>query len=322
MERVIGALLEAPVSPSARESAAPLIEKWIEVWGEKDAQDKTVAVECGFHIWVDSDTLVIGVQDRIAEDSAGFKGCEWKTAKEPKKYANGNDTPWWNEGVWLREISEGPQIAIYALAMKRGIYFPKQGNPFKLSVGGKNPRVLVRAVVKSSPPRFWPSDSGQSVFEFTPSHLAAVEGALLAKAVTIRALRKQTNKPWQLPGKHCFEFGRECQFFEKYCGAHQAPVLPGKNLFFNPSDPAYQLALPYVGKDELANPELVILSASSYQLASSCLEKFRIISGAVGGKDESLALDVGSAFHAGVGEFYKILMEEQGDKRASVSINQ
>ena len=301
------ALLKAPVSPAAREAAAPLIEGWVERFQTEDETHKTVAVELGFHYWLDENTLVIGVQDRIAQDSSGYLGCEWKTAKEPKRNKDGSDSAWWNEDVWLKEISSGPQIAIYALAMQKGIYFGKDVTPFRLGV--QTPRIMVRAAVKASDPRFWPEDSRKSVWKFGKDELLNVEAALLAKAETIRALKAQPNVPWQLPGKQCHEFNRECQFLETFCKRFNPPDTEPHALFFNPHDPAYEAALPFVDKSNLENEDLVILSASSYQLASSCLEKFRIISGARGEKDESVALATGTAFHAGIAEYYRYMKE-------------
>ena len=51
----------------------------------------------------------------------------------------------------------------------------------------------------------------------------------------------------------------------------------------------------------------VILSASAYKDGSSCMEKFRILTDGLGPKDESLALDTGTAFHAGAAGYYRQL---------------
>jgi hypothetical protein len=53
-----------------------------------------------------------------------------------------------DETSWLKEISTGPQIGLYALAPHRGTYIEKDtGRQFTFSV--QNPRIRVRAAVKS-----------------------------------------------------------------------------------------------------------------------------------------------------------------------------
>ena len=269
----------------------------------RDARDKTFAVELGFHVWLDEQTLVIGVQDRIAEDKDGYYGCEWKTAKEPKKNRNGEDSAWWNERVWENELTNGPQLAIYALAQNRGTFFRRDGTAFHLGVS--SPRIYVRAVVKSVPCVFW----GDKMVSFSEAQLENTVQGLLTKAETIRRLRRYSHVPWQLPGKQCFAFNRECGLFEKWCGKGLHPTTV-TSVRFDPGDPAATLALPHLPASVWTREDLVILSASSYTTASDCLEKYRIISGALtgGGKDSSLELDTGTVLHAGVAEAYRQLM--------------
>lgn len=299
---IINEVLQFECSPTAREAAAPLIESWIERYSAEDAEVQTVAVECGFTLWLDENTLVIGVQDRLAADLAGPIGCEWKTAKEPKRNRDGSDSAWWNEEKWLSEIVNGPQLAIYALAMNKAIYYPK-GVDRPIRLNAENPRIMVRAAVKSNPPRFWPSESARGVYAFPNPMLVSVENALRVKAEQIRAAKRLGVVPWQLQGRQCFPFNRECQYIEQ-CRQHAYPVSVHGQVF-NRHDPAYELALSRIDPELLKNPELVVLSYSSYSDCSECMERYRILSNGLGPKEESLALEIGGAFHAGIAALYR-----------------
>ncbi len=321
-DRILDAILATDVSPTAREAGAPLVEAWVERWAEHDARVETVLVESGFQIWLDDDLLVIGVQDRIARDDNGIFGCEWKTAKEPKRNKAGCDSAWWNEHVWIEEITNGPQVGIYALALNRGMYYEQDGvQGIRFNV--QNPRILVRAAVKSSPVRFWP-ERGPAMFQYPNALLDDIANGLRAKAVAIRALRAAGIVPWQLTGKHCFPYQAPCPYLEKLCSQHIHPnihpIHPILNADaaqqtaalapFDPGDPAARLALPHIPAGKLRNPNLVILSASSYETASNCLEKYRLVSGALAEKEKSIAMETGTVLHAGVAALYQQLREQ------------
>jgi hypothetical protein len=291
-ERVTQAILDAGVSSLAAEAGAELVEAWI---NEETCDDEIIAVECGFGIRVDEHTWIIGVQDLIRADRIGIYGNEWKTTKEPSRY--------WNETKWLADIKSGPQIAVYALALNRGVFY-ENGEPFVLSVPTPV-RERVRAVVKSSPPGFWPRDPQEAWQKFDDVALNSVIDAFRSKAETIRAARRLGLIPYQLPGKQCESFGRMCEYHAQ-CTTRCYPM---DHTGFDSSDPAAKLALPFLG-DDAKHPDTVILSASSYATYTRCMELGRRLAQAAS-KESNMALDTGSAFHAGVASFYRQLREQQ-----------
>lgn len=311
-EKILDAVMEVDAPGLEREEGLILVENWIEKFGEADSKFRVRAVELGFILYVDSLTAVIGVQDAIMEDSEGLFGNEWKSAKEPKRY-NGRDSWWWNEDVWTRDISNGAQVQIYALALNRGVFYEADRTGVPISFAVSNPRIRVRAAVKSSPPRFWPT-SGSGVYRFHDSTLDGIEEGLRAKAEQVRASRRANLVPWQLTGKQCFPFGNVCQFYD-LCKNHRHPIgmTPGEKLkaAFDMSDPAAQLALPYIPDSLIQNPDFVVLSASQYTLHSDCAEKYRIINSHLGSKEAKGSLAEGSVMHAGLAEFYRQVRDFQ-----------
>jgi hypothetical protein len=300
-EKIINVIATADVqSPAAKESAAELVEAWIAKKGVEDADRfKVIAVECGFHVWLDAQTVVVGVTDAIFSDG-GIIGGEWKSTKGPSQ--------WWNETKWLRDIGEGPQIATYALAQQRGKFFETGGDPAGFTLNVTRPRILVRAACKTNPVQFWP-ESTNGIYEFSDEKLDATVASYLNKAAAIRAMRKSGKFPWEIPGKHCAPFGDKyiCANFEA-CTNQRTPQGVPKAVF-DPSDPASVAAVAHLLPSEINNPDLVILSSSSYQSATRCMELYRLTAGAYGAKESNLALDTGSAMHAGLAEFYRQLKE-------------
>src|SRR5690348_16151058 len=67
-ERIISALMSVDVSPLAREHASELFDAWVSEFYERDQRVRTLAVERGFHVWVDELTLLVGVMDRVGVD--------------------------------------------------------------------------------------------------------------------------------------------------------------------------------------------------------------------------------------------------------------
>ena len=306
-QKLLDAILAEDVSPAAKEIGANLLEGWISRFMPEDLTRKVAAVECGFHIWLDEHTLIIGVQDAIFEDKElGILGGEWKTHKAPRVKLNGEFYKGDTEEDWLNEITTGPQLAIYALALHAGVYY-ESGSTSAIRFNVAKPRIFVRAAIKSDPPVYWPTKSS-GIYTFEAKYLDSIESALASKANQIRAARSNTFLvPWQLVGKQCFDWSREgCQFLKPYCEPHAHPQ--GKELeCFNPHDPAYELALKYVDPKRLEDPQLVVLSASSYQLCCTCMEKYRIITGFSGEKDTSIHLEIGHVLHTGAAEFYRQL---------------
>ena len=301
------------IPPLAKEEAANLADYWIKTHFATDISRRIVAVECGFQVWLDQDTLIVGMQDCIFQDAVSFFGGEWKTKKAPRFKLNGEPYKGDTEDDWLADISTGPQLAIYAIAQHAGIFY-EAGNPHPLRLGVPVPRIMVRAAVKSNPPLMWPT-TNSGIFEFSPEYLDAIETGLISCAAQIRAARRgQDVVPWQLPGKQCHSWGRDCQFLgtEEHPGCLQHSFPIGKEIeVFNPNYPAFEGSLKFCDPKSLENPNLVVLSASSYQLFFECAEKFRRITGHGGEKDESGALAVGTAFHLLMAEYYRQIKAAQ-----------
>lgn len=292
-ERITEAIISTGVSPLALEEGAQLVQHWID--DESGFEDEIIAVEVGFSIQIDSLTWVIGVQDLICADARGIYGREHKTTKEPSR--------WWNEKKWLESIKSGPQIAVYALALNRGVFY-ENGSPFVLGVTTPV-REYVRAVVKSSTPQFWPTEKTDSWQEFDDLSLSQVVDAFRVKAEQIRASKRSGLLPWQLPGNHCTSFNRLCDYWDECTKG----TFPANAYGFDQDDPAATHALPFL-PEGAKDPDAVILSASSYSTYTQCLEKGR--RNALSLKsEESMALDVGTVLHAGVASFYKQLREQQ-----------
>lgn len=313
-DKILDTILQLETAPPLeREIGANLIDEWMAKFGPADAKFKIRGVELGFIIYVDSLTAVIGVQDMIAEDAEGLFGNEWKSAKEPKKY-NGRDSWWWNEDIWLQDISNGAQAQIYALALNRGVFYEKDRGGVAVEFRVPKPRIRVRAAVKSNPPRFWPT-SGDGMYRFSDAQLDGIEMGLRIKAETVRSQRRSRIVPWQLTGKQCHQFGNPCQFLEQCKSAHYPISGMEANdklrAQFDMSDPAAELALPFIPAELIENPDFVVLSASQYTLHSDCAEKYRIINSHLSDKGSTRQQETGTVMHAGLAEFYKQLRDFQ-----------
>ena len=330
LEAVVDKIASLNLPPPAKIEAANLVEVWIRENAAFDSQFPTVAVEIPFFLFVDKFTIVVGLIDRIALDNSGLFGCEWKTTKGTTKF--------WNEDKWLESISNGHQIGTYALAMKKAQFLiPSSSGAeitdwyLKCAPDGqvsanaedpsvppiwtwapkiKSPRMMVRAITKESPSQIWPSQNGHAIFDFDRDKLTTVENAYFVKGEVIRAARLSGKIPWELPGMQCFSrYNRElCQCSEPFCAKGEHPVADPATaeFYFARNDPGSK-AIRAAGsllRCPLNDPRVVILSASSYDSARDCLELYRI-QGLNLGKEENGALDIGSAFHEGVAEFYR-----------------
>jgi hypothetical protein len=314
-EKVTQAILDAPVSPTAREAASPLVDAYLEALeGFPDTACETVAVEVPWRLWLDEKTLIVGVMDRIArDDEPGFFGHEHKTKGAPKLKKDGTPYKGSSEQDWLDEISQGVQVGIYALALQDADFIDKGGTRRFARVD--MPRMLVRVCIKSDPPVFWPVDPSRGIFSFEAAYLDSIRAALLSKAAQIRAARalsrlvnefsgREVVMPWQLPGVHCTnKYQRECGFL-KLCRERITPTGPAPHAF-DPSNPAY----PALEGLELG-PDTVVLSASSYGDYAQCMELGRIISGGYFPKKADIALQVGTTYHNALANIYTQLMEK------------
>lgn len=301
---IVEAIASCGVSPVAAELGSQLVDSWARRFATTDADLETVAVECGMVLWLDERTLLIGVVDRIARDSQGVLGCEWKSTREPIGSA-------WNEKKWLAEITSGVQIATYALGLQRGEFYEEDGTRHQFLE--PRPRILVRAAVKSTIPSFWPSD-GKDTFGFSTEELDKVAACYLNLAVSIRAMRATKLVPWQMTGKQCFNYNRPCQFLDSVCSKHLNPK-DGANAKFDSANPAQKAALIHVDAERLAHPDVVILSASSYSDYATCAELGRLREGGLFPKETNAALETGTALHAGLAQIYKTQRDWQRRKQ-------
>lgn len=290
--RVIAAILSTP-KEVAREPAARLVDAWVDRCVEEDARRfKVLDVERPFFMWLDDHTLIVGCNDLIAEDELGVFGGEWKTRRAPRVTKAGVFYKGDGPEAWLAEIRGGIQVAIYAAAIQA-------------KYGGRG-RILVRCVTKADVPEIWPVNPDDGQLTFTFAYLGAVRGTLRSRAAQIQAARQAGHLPWQWTGRHCKAGSEyECRAYGA-CSMLEYPADIGG--LFSPTDPGAK-AIAESGAD-LSDPELVILSASAYETGTDCLEKYRQTSmGAL--VEDSLALDVGTAFHAGIAEVYRMVKEGQ-----------
>lgn len=317
MDRIADAVLTAPrgdgtgaiISPVAKEIALGLVQGWIDRYAELDVDTGILAVEAPFFMWLDPLTLVIGVMDRIDAEELnaegfGVMGCEWKTKGAPtsKKYG---------EASWLTDMENGSQLGIYALALREGVFLQGSETIRAVPVDYRGPVFIrVRAAVKSSPPTYYPADLRDGVFGFDEVKMNSTREALLQRARMIRAAR-EGDAPWQMTGFHCFrQYGNTCPFFEKLCRPKAHPIGGHPGLALSPGDPgmgAFQKAI----EDHTDMEGLVVLSASSYELGTQCMEKYRIVTSGLGKEEPSGDLDIGTGFHAGVAEVNRQLQRLQ-----------
>jgi hypothetical protein len=292
--KVTEAIITTGLPALALEEGSGLVDGWIANYANDTAQ--IVAVEAGFSIRLDELTWAIGVADLIASDDKGLFLDEHKSTAAPSRY--------WTEEKWLESIRSGPQIALYALALRDGTFY-HEGSPLSWGIVNYPIRVRVRAAVKTAVPIFWPRDPADGWQEYDEKALRAVADAFRVKAAAIRAARKSGLVPWQLRGRQCTEFNRRCAQWER-CSEYRGIE---NGVGFDGNDPAARLALPFL-PPEAQSPDAVILSASSYQTYSKCMELGRI-EAAGGEKEESLALNIGTVLHAGLARYYELVREEQ-----------
>lgn len=290
--RVTQAILSCDVMPTARELAAPLVEAYLDrLHTFPEISYQITAVERPWNVWIDKHTLLVGVNDVEMEDSEGRTLlCEWKTRRAPKLKRDGTPYAGDDEDGWLEEISNGPQLAIYAAS--------KPGS-----------RIMVRAAIKSTPVAFWPVTFEKGVFEFPQAYLWNVQAALVSKAAQIRAARKGP-QPYQLTGTHCTNmYRRVCEFKESVCDKLAYPIVEAS--IFDPENPAFKALIEIDDPVRLQDPELVILSASGYQDACQCIQRHHLVNGGFYPKQAAIELEIGTVYHAALASIYTQLMERQ-----------
>jgi hypothetical protein len=312
-DKVVAAIVASHVGAEAKMEAARLVEGWMDfapMW--PDTKMTVLGVECLWRLELEEKTIAVGVVDRISCDEAYVPlFSEWKTRRAPKLKLNGEPYKGDDEGSWLEEISGGPQLAVYALAARDGLFLlSDEAAEWTKFEDNPEPTVLVRCAVKSKPVDVWPMKPQDGVFSFPTAVLDATRDALVVKAHAIRAARKLGLVPWQMMGYHCKTYNRDCEHLP-LCRTHQHPPAEPQGWQHAEDvapDPGYKVAA-LLGLD-VHDPELVVLSQSAYQTYSRCMEKGRIDYGGHVKGETSYELEVGSAFHEGVAEFNRQLQCE------------
>lgn len=308
-EKILAVLREQKVSAASLEEGAGLVDHWISECSELDARDETLAVEVGFFVELDPFTFVVGTQDRVARSHVTGEvfGCEWKSTKNRTKY--------WTPETWFESISNGHQVATYALGLARGQLIGPDGlPPFIFYDEPEKMNILVRAVSKSHPPQIWPEAAGQFV-TVTRERMEATASVYLNEAAGIRAKRKTGKGPWQLPGLQCTNQFRSvcphlkgCRKFESFPTEVSLSII---ERGFSPGSKSVVKYLVDSGKVNEGNVgDVVILSASTLSTLQQCSERWRIEASS-GEEEENENLEVGSVLHAGLSELYLQMMKEE-----------
>lgn len=283
-------IINADAPPRAKEQAAELFDAWRDNYADEDAGMRVIESEVPWFLWVGDDDLLVGVTDLIATDEEGLLMCEWKTAKAPTRY--------WTESRWLESIEHGPQLAIYAMAQAGATFCWRNRAPSPLYL--PNPRMLVRAAVKTTPPTFWPRKREMGVFPFDRIDTENTLNAIRAMFRAIRANMREPG-PWQLTGHWCERFGHVCEFHAQ-CVKHAAPQFPYAGVLSgtDPGRHALKIALANARDDT----NIIVLSQTMYSTAANCLELYRLTQG---GRSSRAPIEIvtGQLFHNAIAAHYQ-----------------
>ena len=323
LAQIASAIVASEVTAEQKRLAVPLVERYIDRFKDDAKKFKVLAVENPWYMWLDDHTCIVGVMDanRYDIEHERYEDLELKTRRAPRFKNNGEPYKGDTEQDWMNELAGSPQVGIYALARTRATFLSP------LPPVGK-PMIRVRAAVKSdgkvnkpSPIMIWPSQD-DGLFTFSEAYLKQVESGLLNAAHAIRALREYATFPWQMMGNWCTHFGKPCVFKAKKLpnGSYEDGVCTkGLNGDYveplthlqrtDPGAQAIEAALKeYPSGLASGRNLLVILSASAYGDFAHCAELWRLKSGGWFEKEESDAMNVGTAFHAGCAEFNRSML--------------
>lgn len=287
-------IIGSDAPPSAKETVAELFDGWREHYADEDAQMTPIGIEVPWYLWVGDGDLLVGVTDYIGRDETGLLLGEWKTTKAP--------TRWWTEDAWLESIANGPQLAVYALAAAGATFCWHHREPSPLYL--PNPRMMVRAAVKTLPPTFWPRKRAHGIFNLGDADTAYTLNAARAMFRAIR-INAPTPGPWQLPGYWCKKFNKYLCGFYKDCTAHRSVAVPFQGAL-GPSDPANEavrIAIAQYPKGYTVGAPLIVLSQTSYCRAAQCLELYRKTQSGLG-SESSIDIETGSLFHSAIAAHY------------------
>lgn len=307
-EQVLAALMEAEIGPAAREEASRLVEHVIErMPGLPESKWSVVSVETQFFIQLAPKWFCIGVGDAHFRDEHGLIHAEWKTKGAPKLTKAGEPYKGQDEDSWLDDISNDVQVAIYALAGHEGTFI--DSNDSQVRFRSFEPRVMVRACVKSTPPQIWPHDYRKGLYTFPLQALNATRNALLVKCQQIDAARKSGLIPWTLIGEQCEnKYRNVCEFREEVCKKHLNPpslrwgntkledMVEGRRKWYETL------------KMDPNDPEVILLSPHKYTDYTRCMERGRMRY-EVGTVDtelqQSFEQEVGTGYHAALASIYR-----------------
>lgn len=298
---IFHAIEQEDASASAKEEAAQLVDCWTQETLAEDLKYPVLAVEAGFYIQLPNKVFVIGVLDKIAQDDEGVFGCEWKTVAAESRF--------WNEDKWFEEISRGHQLSTYAAALQYGTFVgnipPLHKNAFQQM---SSPRILVRAISKSSPPVIWPGPAGALV-TVDDKRIDATFAAYQNAAEAIRAMKGTGQVPWQLPGYICTKYLKyPCPHYD-VCHEYRQPQ--GQVSAASRLSPGSQKVLDYLIGQGMIDDDTIVLSTSTLADWMDCPEKWRQNALPGAEDDRSNATDIGGVFHAAIAEVGRQLMRRR-----------
>lgn len=286
-----GSILDAVEGSTANvkhvQVAWKLVEGWLRYrkFTEADAKFEILHVEPEMFLWLDPLTLLIGRVDLIAKDAMGngFFG-EWKTMN-PRRADE------WRVG-WRMS----PQALTYGVLTSGGLVVGSED-----AVLPKLSRFHVRVAFKSTPPSYdW------DWFVYDQPELDHWRSEVLEVAGDIRGRRLNNPAgPWMPNFTYCDRYGRRylCPYFGNNCS----------KLAFNNT----QGYLPKVSHLEFerassfADNRVVVVDASRIETYLNCHERYRQEHEQRITVPPDEALEIGSAFHAGLAAYYRQLQQHE-----------
>lgn len=295
-QKILAAVQASSSAIGSHNAAWPLIQAWIKKFHDSDIQFDILAVEPEMSAWLDDATLLVGRVDLLCSDFFG----EWKTAKV--KRSN-----------WAAQWQMSPQALTYALLTRHGNIY---GNDTNITMPKLN-RFLVRNVYKTTPPT--------CDFEWLRYKDAEIDywrQTVIRIASRIRNSRLNDGVPWLTNFDHCFKYGEKyaCPYYAK-CSKLNFTGSGGANqIMYEIREPhlaierdmrlgVADVSAAQVGTFNGDAQNLVILDATRIETYLNCEERYR------NEYEDNLrlptneALLTGTAFHSGVAEYYRQLMQ-------------
>ncbi len=278
--RILSAIqTAAPNQDSIQAESWQLIEGFLKKFSPYDLAWTILHVEPEMFCWLDEFTLIVGRVDLIARNSTGdnFFG-EWKTANPRRK------------GKWQSDWIMSPQSLTYGFLTRYGKIYGA-GNTIIPTIN----KFHVRAALKSKPPSYeyeW--------FSYTDDEIAYWLTQIKAIAGEIRSLRLNApDGPWMPNFSYCNRYGDKymCPFLANGC----SKLNWGNTKGLIEKTPHLQVI-----RDN-PDPKLVILDATRIDTYLNCREKYRQVNERHLDIADSEALGLGTAFHAGIAEYFRQL---------------